>query len=347
MPGPSKRGASPNKNKGGNFLKKKTPPLAVVESLTAREFDMVRGSMGPTLLLLTVALVSASAPTGLLCEFQKSPALGIRATPHFSWIVPPCAAGSDHQQHSYQITISMLGVKQWDSGQVVSSDSTYAAIGDPTLLKPGTPYSWTVTTWTTPKGGGTPCKSAPSAPATFITALFDGWDNAGVPSQGNATFINLAGKPKATFGYFRKEFTIPAGVTHASAFVTAPNSDPLLCGYKFFINGKLANLGPGRGEAPVWEGDGVFRHLPYTTLDVTSQFSTPGNVTVALQTMQPGSTPSAIMMLKLHLAGGKTMTVVTDGSWQAFNGDAHRKPGPATHGHSAGTGCVVNSSSRV
>jgi hypothetical protein len=40
----------------------------------------------------------------------------------------------------------------------------------------------------------------------------------------------------------------------AAAFITATNQDPMLSAYKLYLNGVLVNLGPGRGEAPVWEG---------------------------------------------------------------------------------------------
>ena len=46
--------------------------------------------------------------SGLLVDFKKSPALGVRTSPRFSWIVPPCANGSDHEQTSYQIKASVL-----------------------------------------------------------------------------------------------------------------------------------------------------------------------------------------------------------------------------------------------
>jgi hypothetical protein len=37
-------------------------------------------------------------PTGLLADFQKSPALGVRAAPRFSRVVPPCATAPDQAQ---------------------------------------------------------------------------------------------------------------------------------------------------------------------------------------------------------------------------------------------------------
>lgn len=41
----------------------------------------------------SMATVNLGRPTGLLCNFRKSPAIGVTATPTFSWIVPPCASG--------------------------------------------------------------------------------------------------------------------------------------------------------------------------------------------------------------------------------------------------------------
>ena len=115
-------------------------------------------------------------------------------------------------------------------------------------MAPGTPYAWTVATETAPgSGSGPACASATSAPASFITALFGpaGW------AQDKAKMISVAGS-SPTFASFRKEVTVPAGVTSAQAFISAPIETPLLNNYKLFINGELVSLGPGRGEAPVW-----------------------------------------------------------------------------------------------
>jgi hypothetical protein len=142
--------------------------------------------------------------------------------------------------------------------------------------------------------------------------------------------------PSVTFAYFRKEVTIPSGVVSAIAHVTAEVDEPLLSGYKLYINDALADIGPGRGEAPVWEGDGGFRGMPYATLDLTQALSTPGTACLALQCMH--AAPLCIFQVTLYLSSGANVTMVTDGSWQAFNGDKHRMPGRAQHGGSAGTG---------
>ena len=297
-------------------------------------------------------------PTGLLCEFQRTPALGVRAQPHFSWIVPACKDGSDHQQAAYQIIVSDdKGTQLWDSGKVMGGDSTYVAYAGP-ALKQASRYSWSVTTWTQGSGGSS-CQSEPSAPATMVTALFSGWDTA-------AKYISA---PNAsTFAYLRKEVASPAAaVVSALAYVSAPLETPLLASYKVYIDGELIDVGPGRGEAPVWDGDGVFRSLPYATLDVTKLFAPtpppPKNGTgttmdsveqrgggfaggqktaahtVAIEAMHSGGA-SAMLQLVLRLTDGTVTTVVTDETWLAFDGDAHRKPGKPQHGGSAGTGFI-------
>jgi len=188
-------------------------------------------------------------------------------------------------------------------------------------LNSSTIYKWSVTTTTAS------CTSEPSELATFVTSLYDGW----LPG---ASFLTT--NISSYFGYFRKEITVPPGVVSAVAHVTAVVDDKLLSGYKFYINDKLIDLGPGRGEAPVWDGDGLFRSLPYATLDVTPSLTTPGTAVIALQTMH--NPPKVIFQVTMLFSSGEPLSIITDNTWGAFNGDLHRKPGPATHGGSAGTG---------
>lgn len=230
--------------------------------------------------------------------------MGARPSPPFTWIAPPCPGETGHVQVAYQLVVSADGTKVWGSGKVASNESVTANYTGP-ALKGGTPYQWSVTTWTQAAagGGGTPCESSASDPATFITALSE-WNVA-------AKFISVAGPQAATFGYFRKEITVPAGVVTASAFVTGLNADPLLNGYKLYVNGHFVNNGPGRGEAPVWGGDGKFRSLPYQTLDVTAHLSAAGTAVVAIEAMHAGGA-QALMQLQFSVGGGKVLTVGAD-----------------------------------
>ena len=281
------------------------------------------------LLLCAAALVEAAAPTGLLVDFQKSPSLGVRLAPRFSWIVPPCPSAPDQAQTSYQVKVyGDTGSLVWDSGLVADSDSTYVLYSGPPLAA-SSAYTWTVTT-TSPA-----CTSEPSAPASFVTAL---------PASGFAPaahFITTNGS--ATFGYFRAVIALPAALSSAVLHVAAENEDKLLCGYKLYVNGALVNVGPGRGEAPVWGGDGTFHAMPIQTLDVTAALGSGPTAVLALVGMHSGS-PAVIAQLTLHTASGASTTLATDSSWAAFNADPHRVPTPGSG--SAGVGFIEHIDAR-
>lgn len=274
----------------------------------------------------------AAAPTGLLTDFQNSPALGVRGTdgnaPVFSWIVPPCDGAPDAAQIAYQLIVTSEGAPVWDSGRVASSDSTYRPYAGP-QLNASTRYSWTVSTW------AAACASEPSAPALFIPALpLGGWNT-------GARFISVNTTRHVVFGYFRREVAVPDDAISAVVSLTAFVAEHLLCGYKLYFDDVLVNIGPGRSEAPVWAdatSPGLFRTINFQTLDATDVL-TPGSHTVALQTMFEPQ-PAAIFQVVFRLRGGGEAVVVSDESWLAFDGDAHRNPALGTHGHSAGVGLL-------
>ena len=114
---------------------------------------------------------SSNMPTGLLADYQNSPALGVRAAPAFTWIVPACGAAdqeADHAQVAYQIVVSdVAGKVVWDSQKVSNADSTYVRYTG-AALESASRYSWTVKVWTAAAHGtaqADPCESAASAPA--------------------------------------------------------------------------------------------------------------------------------------------------------------------------------------
>jgi len=230
-------------------------------------------------------------------------------------------------QSAYRVVVKAVAGQAvvWDSGKVKSNESVAVEYAGPPL-NAATPYSWSVTTWTK-SGESDESQSDPSAPAVFVTSLSGNWSSA-------AHFISTPNS-SATFGYFRKEIDLPWTPLFAVAFVAAEVDTVLLGGYKLFIDGALIDVGPGRGEAPVLGGDGLYRSLPYATLDVT-RFLAAGKHALALQAMH--KPPSVMLQLVLRFAGGQVMTVATDATWRAFNGDVHRQPGPPRHAHSAGTG---------
>jgi hypothetical protein len=287
----------------------------------------------PFLLFLGLPLEVVSqeaAPSGLLVDYMHAPAVGVRSSPGFSWIVPPCSTVTNSSQTAYRIAVvDNGGATVWDSGKTSGSDSTWVAYAG-AALPPASRFSWTVTTWATDA-----CESSASPPSSFVTAPTSGFD-------ASAQFIATA--TPCTFGYFRTEVAVPAGVVSAIAFVAAVNSnDRLLSAYKFYVDDQLVSIGPGRGEAPVFGGAGEFHNLPITTLDVTERFASAGTVALALQGMDADG-PRVILELQLRTASGLTR-VVTSSAWKALNADAHRRP---MHGSgSAGVGFIENLDARA
>ena len=244
-------------------------------------------------LALAVALplvARAAAPTGLLADWQSTPALGVSAAPALGWIVPACDGQKDAMQTAYTITVHSDGDEAkagatpvWDSGKVAGNASVAVKYGGP-ALKGGAAYHWTVKTW-----AGS-CASEPSAPALFITAL-------GAFRPG-AKWIG-AGVSNATFNLARRVVQAPAAakVRRAIGYITAQNSDPtMLMNYKLYINGNLASTGPGRGEAPVWGGDGprLTSSPPMYSLYAASSGVSRGAVMKACADTTPAGTTSSL-----------------------------------------------------
>lgn len=314
-------------------------------------------SVASAIAMAVVAMVeiagAISAPTGLMVNFQRSPSLGVTAKPQFTWVVPPCPGASNQNQLAFAIAVTeeVGGKAVWNSGKVTSPNSIGVVYTGP-ALKAGIAFTWTVSTWS----GN--CQSTASDPATFITALFHGWDAsasfiwtaaaataANTPAStgtgGVIVMPKLPPRPAGIFGFFRKVVAIPAGktVSRATAYVTAITDDVILCGYKLFINGALANVGPGRGEAPIWGADGAFGMI-YTTLDVTADVTSSlnsstagGKFLVAAQSVgcdacKSSMTKGFLLQLNLQFADGSTAIVATDDSWDAWNPERFVNPSP-------------------
>ena len=272
---------------------------------------------------VAVPLAAATAPSGLTVDFLggAEAALGVRLRPSFGWVVPPCAGSKDAIQTAYSLAVyrdGEPGTPLWHSGKVQSNASVAVPYGGP-ALDPGAAYEWTVQTWS-----GSSCASAASARATFVTAL-----DAFRPS---AKWIGV-GEPDATFNLVRRVVAAPAGARRVLGFITAQNTDAcMLFNYKLFINGTLASAGPGRGEAPVAGGDGVYHSLPYITLDLTAHFSAGGPTVIALQTMQFGANaPAVLMQVNVFSSSGGTepaQSWVTEASsaWRVLDADPWLRP---------------------
>jgi hypothetical protein len=297
--------------------------------------------MLPLHAMLALAVVPAvaaasAAPTGLLVDWQVAPALGVSTTPSFGWVVPACAGAKDAEQTGYTLEVTKDGAAAasvWSSGAVAGNSSINVKYGGPTL-EPGTAYQVSVTT------KSASCTSDPSAKALFITAP---------KFEPTAKWIG-AGVSNATFNLLRRVVQAPAAasVQRVIGYITAQNSDPtMLMNYKLYVNGVLASTGPGRGEAPIMGGDGVFRAQPYVTVDLTDFFAKGGATLLALQTMEFGgfqpcpagkecngatqvaNGPAVMMQIDVHpKAGGKPTSWVTEAGngWKAIDADSWFNP---------------------
>jgi hypothetical protein len=228
---------------------------------------------------LDLADAQPMTPHGLLANFQASPALGVTAAPQFSWIVPAAPGESDHTQTSYRIVVADAANAKnlvWDSGFVKGTASLAVPYSGKALL-PGHAYNWTVATTTSSSRGGDDRTSEPSDPATFITALYSGFGE-------GAAYIWTDAEAGGTFAFARKVVPKPASkIVRATAFITAVADDYMLCAYRLYMGGVLVNVGPGRGEAPIWGGNGTYMEKPYQTLDVTRFLPDGGDLVLAIQ----------------------------------------------------------------
>lgn len=115
------------------------------------------------------------APTGLMIDQSNEP-LGVENTsPVFSWIVND--ADSNERQSAYQILIATSAERLnedeadiWNSGKVLSSESSNAVYGGGALPANGK-YYWTVRTWDKDGEAG-----GYAEPQFFTTAVKDEWN---------------------------------------------------------------------------------------------------------------------------------------------------------------------------
>jgi len=294
----------------------------------------------------------SGAATALRADFRAdSPALVVRAAPHFTWVVPAAAGGADAAQAAFRIVVSPLvgaGAPAWDSGRVASAASVAVPFGGAANLSAGAAYSWSVTVWL----AGAAAACPPSEAAVFAVALGAGSGNGGGGDGGGgggwapgAAWI-VAATPAAQnqANFVRKEVRAPAApadvalaVLHATAL-----SDPALLGFRAYVGGALVGVGPGRGEAPVWGGDGAFRSLPYVSLDATAAVRASAGAqsslvlaAAAFGSVRSNASRGVMMQLDMHAADGSVVSVATDATWDAFDADAFLGMTPDTSGQTA------------
>jgi alpha-L-rhamnosidase len=192
--------------------------------------------------LPAVGTEGPQAPSHLRCEYLTDP-IGIDVpAPRFYWVLEHSQRGE--RQSAYQILVSgrLESLNrdqgdQWDTGQVMSSESTQVVYsGKP--LESGHTYYWKVRYWDNEKRAGNY-----SAPARFEMGLLSRQEWSGKWITGNE---------------LRRAFRLDRKVARARAYVTA------LGYYELRINGDKVG---DRMLDPAWTT--YPKRVLYSTYDVT------------------------------------------------------------------------------
>jgi alpha-L-rhamnosidase len=279
-----------------------------------RRFDLTRKVVLTamfTLLFATCAIPLLRAaegplpPAHLRCEHLKNP-LGIDVRqPRFAWVLAHTERGQ--KQTAYQVLVASSAEllaqgkgDQWDSGKIASDDSTQVVYKGKTL-ETGHSYHWKVRYWDKEDRA-----SEYSQPASFEIGLLsrDEWKGQWIGGD------NL----------LRKEFVLDGKVVRARAYVTA------LGYYELRINGEKVGsnvLDPAWTTYPV--------RVLYSTYDITAQLRQGKNALGAMlgggwavlgagEVPAPYKQPALLLQVNIELAGGKMVSVASDGSWKMTEG---------------------------
>ena len=269
-------------------------------------------------LACTLSAFAGLSVEQLRCEYLENP-LGIDAAqPRLSWIVD--SSGRGQRQTAYQILVagSAAGLKKdlgdlWDSGKVVSDQTTFVAYAGKALASRQTCF-WKIRSWD--KDGKVSSWSKPAFWEMGILAPED-WRAQWITRTTN---INDLPAP-----YFRRELALDGKIIKARAYVSG------LGYYELHINGeKIGNhlLDPGYTRYDK-------RDL-YLTYDVTSQLKRGNNAlgvilgngwfnpqTKAVWKFDEApwrEAPKLLFSLVVEYADGRTVMVGSDGSWKTSTG---------------------------
>lgn len=255
--------------------------------------------------IVTVALVVTSArlavslggpeePQHLRVEYLVNP-LGIDVRqPRFAWVDGHTARAE--RQTAYQILVatrpdSLAGDRgdQWDSGRVVSGDSTQVVYGGKPLAS-GATYYWKVRYWD--QQGNV---SGYSRPAHFEMGLL-------TREEWQGQWIGGANQ-------LRTEFEVPTSVVRARAYIAGIGY------YELRVNGE--KIGDNVLD-PAWTT--YNRRVLYTTYDVTAELRRGANAVGVMLGQGWYHSRALLFQMNIELAGGRRLSVVSGPSWKANNG---------------------------
>lgn len=218
----------------------------------------------------------------------------------FSWILTSDTPST--MQSAYRITVVSDGKKVWDSGKVLSDNSTSVGYEGPLLSD--SRYRWTLQVWD--NHGKVSKKSSAGWQTGIRTGEWRGeWISSGSSSP----------------SYFRKDAELSGKIRRATAYITSHGI------YEAFINGNRVGdyqLTPG------WTS--YHKRLQYQAYDVTSLLQkgrnaiaatvSPGWYSGGMNVGKPerryryGEDVSLLMQINVEYADGSVGYIITDGSWE-------------------------------
>jgi len=272
---------------------------------------------------LTCSLNAGIVPTQLRCESKADPLGLTETTPRLSWqVVATNAAERGQFQMAYQIQVAstpqLLAANTgdiWDTGVKTTNQTTQVAYSGPTLTSHQVCY-WHVRVWD--KDNQVSAWSSQAMWSMGIlsqgewTAQWIGrddapsWDTGSTFTQANWIWYpegNPASSAPAAMRWFRKVFTVPAGVnvTQAIMTMTVDNS------FTLYVNGQAALLSDN------WQ--------QYAQVDIGSLLNNGTNV-LAVAAVNGGTTanPAGLIgSLDLTYSNGQSNIIRTDATWLAAN----------------------------
>ena len=257
--------------------------------------------------------------TSLSTEYAAHPiGLDVRQ-PRLAWHLQSGARGV--VQSAYQVRVSASerslrsgGHLVWDSGRVVSSESTQRTYDGPPLAS-GRRYFWQVRVW---DGAGR--ASAWSAPAWWEMGLLD-------PGDWKASWIEPGLSEDASKSgpvpLLRREFQLRGPVERARAYVTAHGL------YELYLNGQRVG---DQLFTPGWTS--YNKRLQYQTYDVTPLLQAGANAVgaqlgngwyrgyLAWQDRRNiyGDRLGLLAQIEVTYKDGRTETIASDAGWKAATG---------------------------
>ncbi len=281
----------------------------------------VAAGAGPAVAAPASTPAQASAQRGALrvtvptVEYVQHP-LGLDAQhPRLSWPMASEKPGS--RQSAYQVRVASSESRLsrpdvWDSGKVVSGDSSLVAYRGP-QLKPRTRYFWSVRVW---DGDGE--ASGWSAPSWWETGLMGAaqwsadWISApaaltDAPSLEGCDWIwfpegEPANSAPAATRWFRRTFDLPDGVTAATLALSADNV------YAVSVNGTEVARTDLATDHDGWRRPAV--------VDVLAQVRSGSNVLAVSVTNATVGPAGLVAVLTVRTPSGE-QKIVTDTSWKS------------------------------